>query len=851
MQGGHQLVFSSALVGQQYSNPIRGRYTVTGALGVLLKGSSLFGSVTEQRVIVIAPVSARITTTEGKDTMNTRKNILAATIGFFTGAGMVPGVMGQGVDASDSDMAFLLEEITVTATKRETNLQDTAMSISALGADTIEKRGLVGMGDYLSTIPGVSFQDRGAGQNSIVVRGVAASPQTENNVTGVYFGETPVAGLTSGGNGGGAGNADIKMVDIERVEVLRGPQGTLYGSGSMGGTVRIIPKAPDLQAFEGSVSARYSNTGENGGDNTMIQGVVNIPLIEDKLALRAVAYRFDNSGYIDNVAASTVVPGRQGDHQTRTLGFGGVARDRSDVGSDEYTGFRLSVRWQPIESLDVTLSYLTQEIEQLGWPEVNLLLEDYQQSRLQLRDGGYEGLQNDIEITGLTVNYDFGWGVVTSASSLVDYSAHARFDDSFFQGYTLDTHNSTDVDFFVEELRFSSDFDGPLQLVAGIYYEEIDSERFADNGEGAYYGDPAREEDAKALLFGLPFGSPFIPEGPLEFLQFGNGSRSQTAFFGELSYQLTERFVATVGARRFKYEEEGEAHLTGIFGDFDAFADFEDSGDTFKTNLSYHVSDDTLLYAQWAQGFRMGSEGNTPPGGCDPDGDRVVETADGRFIKVGDLDPDETDNFELGLKTSFSDNRITLNASVYRINWTGIPVLVALDCGAATKVNAGESTSEGIEIESQLLLSDSLRLDVSLSHNEAKLTEDAVLSLGPSAVKGADLPGSADFNASIGLEYGFQLADSDAFVRLDYSYVGEYFSSFEEGANGNQASGDYHQFNLKTGVDFDKTSIDFFVNNLTNENAYSWVEASFSQNGFSRAYQLRPRTLGMNLRYQF
>ena len=214
-------------------------------------------------------------------------------------------MFGQEVSSEGESDGFILEEVIVTATKRETSLQETAMSISAIGGEAIDKRNLVGMEDYLPFIAGVSMQDRGAGQNDIVIRGISVGNQGESNpATGVYFGETPVTGLNSTTGGEGGGSADIKMVDIERVEVLRGPQGTLYGAGSMGGTVRIIPNKPELSAFGGKIAAGYSQTGEEGGDNTMAQAVVNVPIIEDELALRAVAYQFDNDGFIDNIAGS-------------------------------------------------------------------------------------------------------------------------------------------------------------------------------------------------------------------------------------------------------------------------------------------------------------------------------------------------------------------------------------------------------------------------------------------------------------------------------------------------------------------------------------------------------------------
>ena len=199
----------------------------------------------------------------------------------------------------------------------------------------MNKRNLVGMGDYLNSLPGVSVLDQGPGFNSVIIRGLAADPQNEgadsSPVSGVYFGETAISGFGVAGN-----SADIKLVDMERVEVLKGPQGTLYGAGAMGGVVRNIPAAPDLNEVQGSLHFGYSNTAEEGGDNNSIKGVVNIPLIEDVLAIRAVAYQFENSGYYKNVAASDPLTAAS------ATAFSAVAVNRDDVGSDEVVGGRIS-----------------------------------------------------------------------------------------------------------------------------------------------------------------------------------------------------------------------------------------------------------------------------------------------------------------------------------------------------------------------------------------------------------------------------------------------------------------------------------------------------------------------------
>lgn len=235
--------------------------------------------------------------------------------------------------------------VLVTAGKRGASaLQDVPMSISVATSDMIEKKGLVGMEDYLSTLPATNFLERGAGRNGIIIRGVTASPQSDSTV-GVYIDETPVSGL---GDFGG-GNPDLKFVDMARIEVLRGPQGTLYGDGSIAGTIRAIPNEPELNVFSGNIAGNFSSTADQGGDNTMLQGVFNLPVVEDSFALRIVGYDYDNSGYYESISGSNAAK------QTWAQAFGGIATDKSDVGSDEYTGGRITALWQVTDDFDATL----------------------------------------------------------------------------------------------------------------------------------------------------------------------------------------------------------------------------------------------------------------------------------------------------------------------------------------------------------------------------------------------------------------------------------------------------------------------------------------------------------------
>ena len=443
------------------------------------------------------------------------------------------------------------------------------------------------MEDYLPSIPGVSMQDRGVSQNNIIIRGIASDPQIETSNVGVYFGEIPLANLGSASSSDLSGSADLKLVDIERIEVLRGPQGTLYGSGSMGGTVRVIPKSPNLEQLEGNLNGRYSNTGERGGDNSMVQGVINIPLIEDKLAVRAVAYRFDNSGFIDNVAGS--------DANTQTtyashIALGGVAVDQDNVGSSDITGFRSTILWQATDELKVSLSYIQQELEQDGMAEVNLNLDDdFEQVRLKagLADGN-EFLTNELKVTNLVIDYDLSWANLLSTSSFIDYESAYDSDVSFVFSFPASQGAKKIIDNFTQEIRLSSKFDGPLQLLAGLYYEDVDppSELFL-----GWSGDPSL--DANGI-------------GRQRF--FERKQTEQKAVFGELSYQFNEKLIGTFGARYFKYTQT--FHNTRSDGFFGAATDErrenDESGQNYKFNLSYSPSDDTLIYGQWSEGFRLG-----------------------------------------------------------------------------------------------------------------------------------------------------------------------------------------------------------------------------------------------------
>ena len=215
------------------------------------------------------------------------------------------------------------------------------------------------------------------------------------------------------------------------------------------------------------------------------------------------------------------------------------------------------------------------------------------------------------------------------------------------------------------------------------------------------------------------------------------------------------------------------------------------------------------------------------------------------FAAPEGLSSDTSSSYELGIKSSFSEGRVTVNASLYYIDWEGMPVSISLpSCASAVRLNAGTSRSIGAEFEASANISDAFKLSFTTSYGVAELTEDAE-NLGSD---GDNLPGSADFNASIGFEYGFLIADYDAYVRADYNYIDKYFHNIAEMG---EASGGYSQINVKAGLSVNDVDIGIFVNNLTNADEFTWVESVWSDFGGSSAYRLRPRTVGLNVGYRF
>jgi len=753
-------------------------------------------------------------------------------------AGVVVGALGSaGAIAAESETnraaARNLEEIVVSAQKRESSLLDTPISISAIGMEDIAERNLVSMEDYLSAMPSVTHNNAVSVLNDITFRGLGGFWGGDATV-GVYFGEVPMTSPQYS-----IFSADMKLVDMARVEVLRGPQGSLYGASSLGGTLRSIPNAPDLRERSANVSVGRSLTARGGDPNTSLTGMINIPLAEDRLALRIAAYDMHNGGYVDNIAPE--VPWAIAETQR----YGGPIKYDANNGAVDFKGVRSTLRWQPNDQLRATFMYAWQNVYQDGDNRPDDRLGPYQGAFWPVT-GGYSKsdrtfFQETLDLANLVIEYDMGWASLMSSTSWYEggYKSAQAFVPPLNQAKIARVKKGPDERKAVfEELRLVSDFGGAVEFTAGYFYQQSED---GDSYNWVWMGDPA--------LFPADYRFRGIPVSNVNsVLAYTHASAelTQHALYGELYYKFLDHWTLTLGGRYFDYERtSGTGVVPDPVGPIDpaalTFRTAKESDFVRKVNLSYKSSDSATYYLEWGEGFRIGRPGAFPavPTICDADGDGVL---DGTNARIGqNLKSDTTDNLELGAKMRFFDNRISLNTAVYRIDWKNLPTQIfspVQGCATTVAMNASEATSFGVEAEAQVQLTDGLRLDISGSYNDATLSQDDP---GVRARKGDRIPRAAEVNARAALEYETYFGDHRAFVGADYSYISGFWTDI---AKSLQEMGDYGTVGVRAGLDFDRIRVQLYGKNLTNEDAYVQVYSY-------GVVPLRPRVIGIELSFDF
>lgn len=746
--------------------------------------------------------------------------LVSTRLALLIGAhGILYGVAATAVQPTETPKVVVdehgeLEEIIVTATRRETALQDTALSMTALSQAKLESIGARDIVDYFEHVAGLNYTDDTFGGFRIESRGIASGTFVETRpLSAFYLDETPMMALASGSGASPQwGGTRPQAVDVARVEVLRGPQGTLFGASTMGGTVRMITNAPDPGRLYGSVEMGYSTTA-HGGSNYKIDGFLNAPLIEDRLAVRLVGYLREDDGYIDN-----------------------IARDIKDINDVSTTGGRLALLWNATSDLSITARAQRQERDSDGLNAADVAAGDYEQIRF-----APERNDETWDLFTLEVDYELPWAGLKYLGSRLEREPSLALDITEFVNRILSIFNPTandirdSIDDTIHELRLTSNSDGRLSWVAGAYYQNQDRkwiQEWLSPGFDALTG-------GLAASFGYP--------DRLIHLET-SGELRQRALYGEASYQLSPTWEATLGARLFEFDYSIDNTQDGFLNPPSTIqASSDESGITPKLGVAYRPSDHVLIFANAAEGFR--------PGGTNEFTDQNVENCAGTLetlnIPVPPARGYESDslwNFELGTKTSWPDRGLEVNAAVYHVRWDDMQTTRTVDCGIDLIniiENVGKATTNGLEFEMSWSPTAVWEFGVGLAYTDARLDEDAPNLAGEDGERIPMVPEWA-FNASAAAYFPLT-ARAEGFARAGYQYVDSTWSDFDAAIRRRTPS--RQVLDLRFGARIENWQIELFADNVFDERR---VLFHFNNTFLGEWHALmQPRTIGILARVSY
>jgi iron complex outermembrane receptor protein len=789
--------------------------------------------------------------------------------------------------------AGALEEIIVTAQKRSANLQDVPFSVSATSEAQIRDSGSENVVDLARNIAGFAVADLGPGQSQVAIRGISSGqvirdqPGVKEQV-GVYLDESPISVALF--------TPDLELFDIDRFEVLRGPQGTLFGSGSEAGTVRYITRQPQMGKFEAVTDASFEQV-QHGGPGGSARGAVNIP-ISDMAAARFAVYWRHLPGFID-----AIQPG------------GGR---KQDVNDGDREGMRLALLVKPSDELSITPRVIYQNLSTNGYPRVDLYnilanpyttvspisigsLEQYTQQR--------EGLSDQFLLTDLKVDYSFGLATLTSVTSYthrlvrvlrdatqltgsvtVDILGEALGDSPALQAaarVNSPLYDRTGLNVLSQEIRLASNGIGPVDWLVGGFFQHVNRHYGQDlptPGYDALIGVPGSAVNA-------PVDTPFFSDLSYRLKQY--------AGFGEATWHVTDQLALTGGLRYYKFNEDKNLLFAGAFADVTSVpntnppvpgvipASTDSSGTSPRGIVSYKITDDVQVNAQAARGFRLGGINdpiNLPL--CSAN-DRVV------FGNQPNWKDEKTWNYEIGAKTRWLDRRVTLNVSAFYADIKDLQATTtAGTCSSRVIFNVPSARSEGIEAE--LFARPNANWDFGLSATfiDAKLTSSVtstdadgnVVVVGGLA-DGNRLPTAPKTQAAASVGYTLPVMDNrEFFANITVQYVGSSFSQFENEEPGfgeicagcpsdtkpnaarqivfggplstssitfNPELPSYTLANLRFGLKSDRWQMVGYINNVTDKTARLALDYERGRSARVGYLTNQPRTFGIYGRYEF
>ncbi|ABD25060.1 TonB-dependent receptor [Novosphingobium aromaticivorans DSM 12444] len=804
-----------------------------------------------------------------------RNTLLGATIlmGVGTSSAWAQEPAAEGEPAGGSG------EIVVTATRRATSLQDVPINISAVGAEQLSRQRIDDVRDIADFTPGMTISDTGPGSTgTIVLRGLNASDTDTTGASyddslGVYLGEVPIY-------------YDFKMLDIARVETLLGPQGTLYGLGTLAGAIRNIPNRPDLTAYQAEAHGRAYGKSHSSQVGYQADGMINIPLVTDHIAFRSATGYFYDPGFIDYPlllqTPGVSLPQPSGPDGVTEADYAANLKRRKDLNFERTFTTRNQLLFQLNEDLKVNFTYAYQQTKTDG---------GQYNSNGVLGTGKYESAGRYVEpvnrhahLGSMEVNANLGGIadlVATTAYTTVKNRAQSDNTDLLldldygyetFPAFSSWNESEDERKQFNQEVRLVSRHGGPFSWVLGGFYNQ-----------------QKRHRDYIEHVPNHPwveFGTQPNPD-EVEYASYVTSKVTEKAIFGEGTFRVTPAWQVTAGARYFGYNSKiAGALVVPLIGDPVSPYDLTPAGGTakktgwvWKFNSSFNFTPDIMLYGTYSKGYRIGGPNSVAP--CpnplpnDPDGDNINNTQ----LPCGlpnevQYGPDTTRNAEIGLRAQLFERKLTFNFNVFQIKWDGIQVDSATLNGiVGITVNGGKAKSEGFETSFQLRPVDRLSIQGTYSYVNARLTEDVPDNIPvndpagtyPSAptkldaLAGDRLPGSAKNSGSLGVTYTMPFKDGQLVADWTATYRGNVVTRLGwDRAYGDKLPG-YVLHRASLTYDTDRYSIGLFANNIFDKYAVASVANDRSRVGLNDGVVLRyykrtvinPRTVGIEARFRY
>jgi iron complex outermembrane receptor protein len=788
-----------------------------------------------------------------------------------------------------------IERIEVTGSRRASTVQEAPMNITALDADVMKDQNITQLSDVARWVPGLTVQDQGGRDNSpIIVRGLntnSAGPDSDGGTVATYVGEIPLF-------------VDMKVIDVERVEVLIGPQGTLYGAGTLGGAIRYLPNKPILDETSGSIYGDVFNIAHSDDAGGEAGFVFNTPLIDDTLGLRIAFNYLDEPGYVDY--AYTIKEGGvslSDPDWSDSVALGQNIKRVNDVNSEQVSTARIMLRWQPNDIIDSTLSYFYQQ-QDIGGRSIvhaNSLSSDNPLSTIiGDYDSAYryvEPAENEDSLLSLEISADLGFAELTSATGFSKSENSGERDQTDlliglslgyeeFPAFSAFTRDEDNTDTITQEIRLVSTNDSALSWIVGAFYNKEDKDSFSKEYTPGLDQYSVDNWDGNQLR----------PDA-LEYIQSNTSETTESALFGELSYQATDELSFTLGARFYQYDVKSVSGFdTPLYftvfegaGADEINLDLEtlsadDDGSLFKFNVSYQFNDDILAYATVSEGFRIGGANSVPA--CTAED---IETNQPLCALPHEViyTADATTNYELGFKSTWFANQLHFNAALFLVEWNDAQMTGATVNGLLPITsNAGTAESKGIEISTRAMLSDSLTAYATYAYTNVELINDAPHLFGvPSSEKtflknnpdalhkdyhnnkfdayaGDRLPGSPEQQVSVGLTYSTEVFD-DKLLDVNYglTYQSDIYSKVGLRDFGEKLPG-YALSNISARVSGDEWSVTLYIDNMFDKYAYTSARESsrFITSGVTNGsniqrkyghYLLTPRKVGLRFDYMF